>query len=126
MGQYPQSLSVLLAPRAAAHAVTQSQWHRLGQQDRHSPRSLASKFSCALGNRSRLDPVCSRRNNPETEKCSQQTGRAMKGRHRSSGEIQAGAWRQLCSSPTFLLGSEPSHPPAMHQLKSSEPFWELL
>lgn len=67
MGQRPQSLSVLLAPRAAAHAATQSQRHRLGQQDRHSPRSLASKFSCALGNRSRLDPVCSRRNNPETE-----------------------------------------------------------
>lgn len=74
------SQAALLAPRAAAHTATQTQQHRLGQRDRHSPRLLASKFSYALGNGSRLDPVCSRRNSPEIEKCSQQTGRAMKGR----------------------------------------------
>lgn len=74
----------LLAPRAAAHTAAQTQQHRLGQQDRRLPPSLASKFSYALGNRSRLDPVCSRRNSPEMEKCSQQTGRAMKGRDKSS------------------------------------------
>lgn len=47
-------------------------------------RSLPFKFSCALGNGSRLDLVCSRRSHPKMEKCSQQMGRAMKGKDSSS------------------------------------------
>lgn len=83
------------------------------------PCSLPSKFSCALGNGSRLDPVCSGRKHPEMEKCSPQMGRAMKGRDSSSGEIQAG-------SGTSLLGSGHRHPPTTHQLKHSRSLWELL
>lgn len=99
-----QSQALLLTPRAAVRTATQTQQHRLGQQDRHSPCLLASKFSYALGNRSRLDPVCSRRNSPKMEMRSQR-GRAMKGREKSSQEAQAGAWRQPCCSVASLLAS---------------------
>lgn len=61
----------------------QTHQSRLGQPDRLTC-SLPFKFSCALGNRSRLDPVCSRRNRPGMEECSQQMGRAMKGKDSSS------------------------------------------
>lgn len=60
----------------------QTHQSRLEQPDRLTC-SLPFKFSCALGNRSRLDPVCSRRNHPGMEKCSQEMGRAIKGKDSS-------------------------------------------
>lgn len=44
-----------------------TQLRRLGHRDRRSPRLPASKFSCALGSTSRLDPVCCGRNRPVLE-----------------------------------------------------------